>query len=67
MTVALVRSGRFHGDRLRGGIGGDQDEEFVGLIRRVKLSSLGSTTELSGATGRAVVGRRTRCVCYRPR
>lgn len=46
-----MRSGRFHGDKLRGGMGGDQDLEFAGLIRRVKVSSLTNVTEMSGATG----------------
>ena len=40
-------SGRFHGARLRGGIIGDQEVVFAGLIRRVKLSSLGNVTGMS--------------------
>jgi len=46
-----VRSGKFHGDRLSGGMGGDQDLGFAGLIRRVKLSSLTDVTEMSGIAG----------------
>ena len=38
--TATVRSGRFHGAKLRGGIIGDQDVVVVGVIRRVKPSSL---------------------------
>ena len=48
----MVRSGRFHGARLRGGIIGDQEVVFVGLIRRVKLSSLADESEgVSGMAG----------------
>jgi len=60
----VVRSGKFHGAKLRGGMGGDQDEEFMGFIRRVKASSLANVTEMSGAAGCAVAGRRTKRTCY---
>ena len=45
-----MRSGRFHGARLRGGIIGDQEVVFEGLISRVKLSSLTDVAEMSGFT-----------------
>jgi len=49
-------------------MGGDQDEECVGFIRRVKASSLVNVTEMSGAAGCAVSGRRTKQrTCYFPR
>ena len=45
-------------------MGGDQDVEFAGFIRRVKASSLTNVTEMSGSAGCAVVGRPTRRTCY---
>jgi len=48
-------------------MGGDQDVEFAGFIRRVKASSLTSVTEMSGAARCAVVGRPTKRTCYFPR
>ena len=58
MALEVVRSGKFHGARFRGGIGGDQDEVFAGLIRCAKVSSLVNVTEVSGACG-AYSGRTT--------
>jgi len=48
-------------------MGGDQDVEFVGLSRRVKVSSLVNVTEMSGATGCAVVEKPTKCAYCSPR
>ena len=47
----MVRPGKSHGARFRGGFGGDQDEVFAGLIRCVKVSSLVNAREVSGACG----------------
>lgn len=58
--LAVVRSGKFHGAKFRGGTGGDQDVEFVGLIRRVKASSLTNVRDMSGVTERTAVERRTK-------
>ena len=62
--LEVVRSGKFHGARFRGGMGGDQDVEFAGLIRHEKVSSLGNVTEMSGGARCAVAERPTKRACY---